>query len=199
MMKRLFATAALASTLSLAGGGLASAQSPYISEVRLFAFNFCPIDWLQTSGQLLDISAYAPLFALIGTTYGGNGTTNFALPNLNGRAPYGAGSTPGLPPTVIGQPYGVSTVTLTVANMPSHTHQEYASSNGATVKGPSGGLEASFPSGEKAWAAAGSPANVSYSPTAVGITGQNQPVSVQSPSLSMNWCIAINGIFPTRP
>ena len=174
-------------------------SSPYVGEIRMFGGNFAPVGWMFCEGQLLPISQYEALYNLIGTTYGGNGTTNFALPNLNGRAPYGAGTTAGLPPTTLGEVYGVSTVTLTVGNMPSHTHQEYASTNSATVKGPSGGLEASFPSGEKAWAAAGSPANVSYSPTAVGITGQNLPVNIQSPSLSMNWCIAYNGIFPTRP
>jgi microcystin-dependent protein len=199
MMKRLLATAALACTLQLAGAGLASAQMPYVSEVRLFSFNFCPVGWFQASGQLLPIQAYTPLFALIGTTYGGNGQTNFALPNLNGSAPYGAGTTPGLPPTTLGEVYGQSAVTLTTGNMPAHTHQEFASTNAPGANTAAGGLEASFPTGAKVWAAAGSPADVSYSPNAVSITGSNLPVNVQSPSLSMMWCIAYNGIFPSRP
>jgi microcystin-dependent protein len=199
MMKRLLATAALASTLHLVGGGLASAQIPYISEVRLFSFNFCPIGWFQASGQLLPISQYTALYALIGTTYGGNGTTTFALPNLNGRAPYGSGSTGGLPPTTVGEVYGQSTVSLSANNMPAHTHQLYASSNGPATNTAAGGLSASLPTGERGYAAAGSPANVTFSPNAVGLTGQNLPVNIQSPSLSMNWCIAYDGIFPPHP
>jgi microcystin-dependent protein len=199
-MKRLFATAALAGALHLTGVGLASAQQvdQYLGELRVTAFNFCPTGWFMASGQIVSIQQYTALFALIGTTYGGNGTINFALPNLNGRAPYGND-----PSGSVGQPigavYGQSQVTLTSANLPAHSHQAFASSAGPSTNNPAGGLSASFPSGENVYAAAGSPANVAFSPSALGITGQSLPFNNQSPALSMTWCIAWEGIFPSRP
>ena len=194
-MKRLLAAAALASAVQMTSAGLASAQEMYVGEVRLVGFNFCPVGWMQASGQTLSISQYTALFSLYGTTYGGNGTTNFQLPNLNGRAPYGNG-TPGQP---IGAVYGNSTVTLTVANLPSHTHQLFASSAAPTTNTAQGGLTATFNPNDKIYAASGSPANVQYSPTAIGFTGQNIPISIQSPALAMNWCVALQGIYPSRP
>jgi microcystin-dependent protein len=196
IMKRSVATALFVGALSAAGINLAAAQEMYVGEVRNFGFNWCPYGWLQAAGQTLPISQYTPLFALIGTTYGGNGTTSFNLPNLSGRAPYGQlANGQGQP---IGAVYGTSQVTLTVSNLPSHTHQLSASSAAETVPSPSGALLATYPSG-KFYAASGSPANVPMSPAAVGFTGQNIPVSVQSPALSMNWCVATTGIFPSRP
>lgn len=197
-MKRLLATAALASALHFAGVGLAAAQYQYLGEVRLFAFALpggpCPNGWAQAAGQTLSISQYTALFALIGTTYGGNGTSNFQLPNLQGRAPYGY--TPAQP---LGLVYGSSTVTLTVQNLPAHSHSLNASSAAPTAYNPSGALDATFPSTEKVFAAPGSPANVPMAATTIGITGSNVPVTTQSPALNMNWCIATTGIFPTPP
>lgn len=86
-MKRLLASAAFASALTLTCPGLASAQEPFLGEVRLFGFNFCPLGWLAANGQLLPLNQFTALFSLLGTTYGGNGTTNFSLPDLRGRAP----------------------------------------------------------------------------------------------------------------
>ena len=196
-MKRLLATTALVCALHVTGSGLASAQEMYVGETRLFAFNFCPVGWFQASGQLLPIQQYTALFALIGTTYGGNGQTNFALPNLNGRAPYGSGTPGGQP---IGAVYGSSTVTLTVGNLPAHSHSFNASTAGPTTPNPAGALNATFPSAnDKVYAPAGSPANTPMAQGAIGLTGQNLPVNIQSPALSMMWCIAWQGIFPSRP
>jgi microcystin-dependent protein len=195
-MKRHLATALLAGALSAAGVNLAAAQEMYVGEVRLFAFNWCPYGWLQAAGQLLPIQQYTPLFALIGTSYGGNGSTNFALPNLSGRAPYGQlANGQGQP---LGAVYGTTQVTLTTANLPSHTHQLYASSAAETVPSPNGALLPTYPSG-KFYAASGSPASTPMAPNAIGFTGSNLPFSIQSPALSMNWCIATQGIFPSRP
>jgi len=113
-MKRLFASAAIASASCLLCVNLASAQQPYVSEVRLFASNFCPVGWAPANGQILPISQNIALFSLIGTFYGGDGKSNFALPNLSGRAPYGTG--PGAMP--IGTAYGASSVTLTTGPHP---------------------------------------------------------------------------------
>jgi hypothetical protein len=101
-MKRLLAAAVLASALQMIGAGLASAQVVYMGEVRLFGFNFCPKYWLQASGQILSINQYVPLFSLYGTLYGGDGEATFALPNLNGRAPYGWSISEPSPGTVYG-------------------------------------------------------------------------------------------------
>jgi microcystin-dependent protein len=94
----------------------------YVGEIRAFGFNFNPAGWAKCNGQLLSISEYQVLFAVIGTTYGGNGTSNFALPNLQGQIPMHWGTAAGLPTTVIGQAQGQTTVTLTTTQLPSHTH-----------------------------------------------------------------------------
>lgn len=197
-MKRHIATALLAGALSVIGVNLAAAQEMYVGEVRLFGFNWCPYGWLQAAGQLLPIQQYTPLFALIGTTYGGNGTSNFALPNLSGRAPYGQlANGQGQP---IGAVYGSSQVTLTVANLPAHTHQLYGSTGAATTYTLNGSLLATPTNTSlKEYAGSGSPANAAMAASAVGLTGSNVPVATQSPALSMNWCIATQGIFPSRP
>jgi microcystin-dependent protein len=197
-MKRQIAIAILASTLGLVGIRGASAQDvqQYIGEVRLLAFNWCPTGgWAPTAGALLPIAQNSALFSLLGTSFGGNGVQNFALPNLSGRAPYGqAANGQGQP---FGATYGQTQVTLVVSNLPSHTHQLYASSAPETVPSPNGALLPTYPSG-KFYAASGSPANTPMAAAAVGMTGGNQPIGTQSPALSMNWCIATQGIYPTR-
>jgi microcystin-dependent protein len=118
------------------------------------------------------------------------------LPNLSGRAPYGQlANGQGQP---IGAVYGNSQVTLTVANLPAHTHQLTATTNATGVASPAGALLPSYASG-KFYAASGSPANVPMAANAIGFTGSNIPISIQSPALSMNWCIAMQGVFPSRP
>lgn len=195
-MKRLFVAAALAPALYFGSITLASAQEMYLGEVRLFGFNFCPTGWVQASGQLLAISPNTALFSLYGTIYGGNGTTNFQLPNLNGRAPYGSGSPGGQP---IGALYGSSTTTLTIANLPAHTHQLNATSVAPSIDNPAGGFLGTFTNAsQKIYAASGSPANVPMAPGAIGPTGGSQPFSTQSPALSMMWCVAMTGIYPSR-
>ncbi|HVX57437.1 MAG TPA: tail fiber protein [Candidatus Saccharimonadales bacterium] len=197
-MKRHVATALLAGVMSIVGMTLAAAQEMYVGEVRLFAFNWCPMGWLQASGQTLPINQYTPLFALIGTTYGGNGSSTFNLPNLSGRAPYGQfNNGQGQP---IGTIYGSTQVTLTVSNLPSHTHQLYGSSAAEGQATPAGALLPTFPNAtQKFYTSPGAPNDKPMAVNAVGFTGGNLPVSIQSPALSMNWCIATQGIFPSRP
>ena len=193
-MKRLLAMAALASALQMMGTSLAAAQYFYIGEVRLFSFNFCPMGWLQASGQILSIANNAPLFSLIGTTYGGDGRTTFALPNLNGRAPYGSGS----PGQYIGTVYGNSTVALTVANLPPHSHTFNASNAAPAGPSPKDALLSTNPSAN-IYAPAGAPPDTPMNPGSVGTTGGAAPVNIQSPALAMNWCIAATaGMYPPR-
>jgi microcystin-dependent protein len=195
-MRRSFATALLALALSFASNGIASAQDQILGEVRLFGFNWCPNGWAQAAGQILSIQQNTALFSLYGTTYGGNGTTTFGLPNLIGRAPYGFGSPPGQP---IGAVYGTSSVTLTTQQLPAHTHAYFASSTANTTNMPNGSILSTFPTGQHIYSPSGSPADSQMNPSVIGLTGNNLPVQTQSPALAMNWCVAVIGIYPSRP
>jgi|307.fasta_scaffold49630_2 microcystin-dependent protein len=195
-MTRSLATAALASALTFACTGIASAQDQILGEVRLFGFNFCPTQWAPANGQLLSIQQNTALFSLYGTIYGGNGTTTFGLPNLIGRAPYGSGSPPGQP---IGALYGTSSVTLITQQLPAHTHAYFASSTANTTNMPSGSILSTFPTGQHIYSPSGSPADSQMNPSVIGLTGNNQPIQTQSPALAMTWCVAVVGIYPSRP
>jgi microcystin-dependent protein len=142
---------------------------PYVGEIRLFGGNFAPLYWSFCDGSLLSISDYQVLYALIGTTYGGNGTSNFALPDLRSRVPVGTASGYGL-----GEPGGVETVTLLASNMPPHNH---ALQTAATGTSPS--PAAQWPS------VATAPGGVNISPTLYG-TGTAQPVSFSPPAITAN-------------
>jgi microcystin-dependent protein len=192
-MNRLVATAAL-SALGFLGVRAAFAQEQYVGEIRLFGLNFCPTQWVAANGQTMNINANPALFALYGTTYGGDGRTTFGIPNLQGRAAVGANTQQPL-----GALFGNSTVTLSIANLPPHRPQLYASSTAGSVASPDGGLLGTFPAADKIYAPSGSPADKAMSPNAIGSLGGGVPISTQSPSLSLTWCVATQGIFPTRP
>ncbi len=226
-MKRLLAIVALAGSMSMAAPNIAAAQfEPFVGQLSILPYGggnpWCPQGWAPASGQLLPISQNAALFALLGTTFGGNGTTNFALPNLNGRSPIGAGQLSGGPNFVQGQAAGSlsysgiangsTTFTLSVANLPSHSHQLSGSSglNSAGSNSPNGALFATFPAAAKQYSATAALADTPMAAGAIGNTGQGQgvvaPVSVslsniptQSPYIAINWCIALQGVFPQRP
>jgi len=161
---------------------------PFLSEIRIFSFNFAPRGWAQCNGQLLPINQNQALFALLGTTYGGNGTTNFALPEMRGRVPMHVGG--GL---VLGQRGGEETHTLSVNETPSHTHQAKASANAPTVAPPTGNFWAS----NTGFTPYGSAADTTMATAAVGNTGGSQAHENRSPYLTLNCCIALQGIFPS--
>jgi microcystin-dependent protein len=190
-MIRLLVTMLL-SVLGFLCVGSVSAQEQYIGEVRLVGFNFCPTQWIPANGQLLNISPNQALFALYGTTYGGDGVRTFGVPNLQGRAPVGVSAQEPL-----GAIFGNSTVTLTTANLPPHRPQLFGSSAGGGAGSPAGALLATPPGND--YAPAGSPADKPMSASAIGSIGNGIPVATQSPSLSMTWCVAVQGIFPSRP
>lgn len=180
--------------------------SPFIGELRTFGFGFAPRFWALCNGQLLPINQNQALFSLLGTTYGGNGTTNFALPDLRGRSMLSFGSGAGQPNYVLGQAGGTPTATLTVANLPPHTHtvqatvSQPASSGGGGADTPSGNIPANS-GGQLNYAAPGA-ATGSLAPAAVNVpsqaAGSNVPVSIMPPYLVLNTCIAVSGIFPSR-
>src|SRR5436189_6025086 len=162
---------------------------PFMAEIRIFSFNFAPQGWAQCNGQLLPINQNQALFSLLGTTYGGNGQTNFGLPDLRGRVPTHIGQ--GL---VQGQAGGEQGHTLLISELPAHTHQAVASSNGPTVSPPTGAFWASN-TGFSPYAAS---ANAAMSPTSLTNTGGSQAHLNMSPFLVLNFGIALSGIFPSR-
>lgn len=175
---------------------LAAAQSgnePYLGEIISVPFGFAPKGWALCEGQLLAISQNTALFSLLGTTFGGNGTSTFALPDLRGRTPIGAGQGPGLNNYDLGETGGEETVTLQVSQIPAHTHPVFASSNVASLANPGGNV----------WAAQSQlliySSGNSTTMAPVGSTGGGQPHDNLSPYITINYIIALQGIFPTRP
>lgn len=166
---------------------------PYVGEIRMFAGNFAPADWAFCDGSLLDISTYDVLFQLIGTTYGGDGASTFALPDLRGRAPVHTGQGNGLSRYVLGQSGGQERVTLTTPQLPSHTHPASASVAAATSGDPGG----------HTWAATSSPAfgtgpAATLRADALAQAGGSQPHENRPPSLAVSFIIALYGVFPTQ-
>lgn len=183
---------ALALALLCAAGG-AWADDPMMAEVRLFAFDWCPRGWAMAGGQTLAISQNQALYSLLGVGYGGNGQTTFVLPDLRGRMPVGQGQGPGLPLYTMGQIGGQENATLTAANLPAHQHTVAASSGPATHATPAAGDKLAQVQNGGLYAA--STADAAY-PSASA--GQNQPFAVRQPYVVMNWCVALNGVYPSR-
>jgi microcystin-dependent protein len=174
----------------------------YVGEIRLVGFNFAPVGWAFCQGQLLPISQNTALFSLLGTFYGGNGTSTFALPNLQGCVIVGQGQGPGLSPYEIGQAGGASSVTFNVNELPSHNHNVPASATaghggvpGPTVALGSGG-RGSQPIYATPSAQGASPATMAAAEC--GSAGGSQPHNNMMPYLVLNYIIAVAGIFPTR-
>lgn len=164
--------------------------TPFIGQIQSFGFNFAPRGWAMCNGQLLSISQNTALFALLGTTYGGNGQTTFALPDLRSRFPTHMGQGPGLSSKDLGEASGSETVTLTTQQIPAHAHGVNATGTFET-KNPAGKV----PSPKGAY---GSPADTPMDPAMVQPTGGSQPHDNMPPYLTINWCIALQGIFPSR-
>jgi microcystin-dependent protein len=173
----------------------------FLGEIRMFGFNFAPQGWAMCNGQLLSISQNDALFALLGTTYGGNGTTTFGLPNLQSRVPIHQGQGSGLSPYPIGAFGGVENVTLTVSQTAAHTHLVYADGDvpSNNSPSPSGNALATFATGGDIYAtAAGLKKAVTMNPLMIAAAGGGQPHGNIQPYLVVNFCIALVGIFPSR-
>ncbi len=193
-MRLLLATA-------LAGGALASPsafaeQNPYLGQVSITAATYCPVDWVEADGQILTINSNPALFALFGCRFGGNCTTSFAIPDLRGRSPlhYDANKP-------LGSYGGVEEQILTVATMPQHTHQLYASNTPATLPTPTGNDLGEFLSGGiPGYSSQPVDPNVELAPGTIGTTGSSSPAPffVRQPSLGMRFCVATDGLFPPR-
>lgn len=202
-------------------------SDPFLGEIRMVGFNFAPVGWALCAGSLMSISQNNALFALLGTTYGGNGTSTFGLPDLQGRSPVGTGNGLGLSPIVIGEKAGTESTTLNITQMPNHTHTTGGGS--VTVTGsvsvpacssPTSGTLSGTPGPTTVLStnvAGGRPGEL-YTTTAsntnllpfnvqstgsvaagnTGATGGNQPFSIRNPYLGITCIIALQGIFPSR-
>jgi microcystin-dependent protein len=170
----------------------------FVGEIMMFAGNFAPQGWAFCDGQLLPIAQYQALFSLLGTYYGGNGQTTFALPDLRGRLPMhtGSGPGPGLSPRSLGETGGAETVTLISTQMPAHTHSLQVDSANGTTASPGGALLARDPAGTPAY---GVNATAALSAQAIATAGGSQPHQNMPPFLAINYCISLQGIYPTRP
>jgi microcystin-dependent protein len=175
-------------------------MEPFIGEVRLLPYTFAPLGWQDCDGSLLPISGYETLFTLIGTTYGGDGQNTFAVPDLRGRLPIHTGTGPGLSSYNLGQLGGSETVTLTSAQLPAHTHTAQVTNAAASTGTPAGNLELGSISGDAMYTSDIS--NLSPHPAAatmIGATGGNLPHDNTMPTLTVRFCIALNGIWPSQP
>jgi microcystin-dependent protein len=170
----------------------------FVGEIRAVGFTFAPIGWAFCDGQLLSIAQNTALFSLIGTFYGGNGTSNFALPNLQGMVPVHQGNGAGLTPRVIGEIGGESTVTLLTTTMPGHRHTAGATTQPGDQLSPAGMVPATPAISRGARAYATGDANTSLAPSALSFVGGSQPHNNMSPYLAVNFIIALQGIFPSR-
>ncbi len=167
---------------------------PFVGQLMTVGFNFAPRGWALCDGQLLPISQNTALFSLIGTTYGGDGRTTFALPDLRGRSSVGVGSGPGLTHTGWGQRGGYETMTLTTNQIPSHSHTLEAEGAPAAINNPSGAMLGGHPG----YVAPGSSSNLAMSSQSIRNTGGGQPFSIEDPYLGMYVCIALVGLYPSR-
>jgi microcystin-dependent protein len=171
----------------------------FVAEVRIFPFNFPPKGWAFCSGQLLPISQNTALFSLLGTTYGGDGRSTFGLPNFQGSAPMQWGQGPGLSLRDLGEVGGEASVTLLDTEMPAHNHGVQGCAGSSS---PSPAANA-WAAGQKGfgnfYAPFNAPTNVAMSPLATSAAGGSLPHNNMPPYLTLNFCIALQGIFPSRP
>ncbi|MET3029437.1 tail fiber protein [Flavobacterium sp. UW10123] len=169
---------------------------PYIGEIRMFAGNFAPVAWMFCEGQILSISEYEPLFQLIGTTYGGDGQSTFALPDLRGRVPIHSGTSSSNISYALGVTGGVEDITLTINQIPAHTHSLIATTDLADTASPSNALFSTNPPGSKMYSSAAPTAALSA--TSITATGGSQPHTNFQPYLCVSFIISLFGIFPTQ-
>ena len=170
-------------------------SDPFVAEIRIFAFNFAPTGWAFCDGQVMPISQNTALFSLLGTTYGGDGKSTFALPNLQGNAPMQPGQGPGLSLHDLGETGGSQAVTLLQSEIPMHSH---------VLNGTNGPANLQAPAADRVLGRANNnvyhaPGNlVAMAPEALAPAGGNQPHNNMQPYLTLNFCIALQGVFPPR-
>ena len=196
-MKRIISRIAAAAVLgfaALGGHGEARAQDFYIGQLQQFGTNWCPKYWAPANGQLMSIAQNQALFSLLGTNFGGDGISTFALPDLRERAP--AGMSPSAP---LGTPYGQTWTTLATGQLAAHTHDFNGDPTSGVNNSPSNSMMGDYPLGQAIYGAPEATPDTAMNPAMIGMTGGGQPVLTLSPILATNWCIALSGIYPSRP
>jgi len=177
-------------------------MEPFLGQIQPFGFGFAPRGWAQCNGQILSIAQNTALFALLGTMYGGNGTTTFALPNLQSRVPTHFGTAPGGSSYFQGEQGGEETITLNISEMPAHNHTFSGTTDGANNISPQDGAVLA-----KVFHRGGTTPDFYYAPdttpqplnnASISMFGGNLPHTNIQPYLTINWCIAVQGIFPSR-
>jgi microcystin-dependent protein len=190
---RVLGVAAMFATLTSAA--YAQATEPFLGQLALVPYNFAPKGWALCNGQILSINQNTALFSLLGTTYGGDGITTFALPDLRGRVPISAGQGAGLSNYDLGQTGGSETHALTVSELPAHSHALSADTSVGTTERPGGALPARNAAGVPQY---GNVATTQLSANAVQPAGGNTPHDIRQPYVTLNWIIALQGVFPPR-
>jgi microcystin-dependent protein len=172
-------------------------STPYIGEIQIFGFDYAPYGWAYCGGVTIPVQQNTALFSLIGAQYGGNGSTTFQLPNLVNRVAVSRGQGPGLSPYAIGETAGDNAVSLTLTEMPSHSHA-LSAANGpdSRTSAPTTGQALSSPVQSRAFRS-GAAVNASLHPAALGVAGNGTPHENRQPALAMNYCIALQGTFPS--
>jgi microcystin-dependent protein len=184
-------------------------SQPYLGQIEAFPYGFVPKGWQACQGQLLPINQYQALFALLGTIYGGNGTSTFGLPDLRGRVAMGQGNGSGLTPRVIGETAGEETHTILLTEMPTHNHPLNTAPNAPTsdntdvpgsgvVLGSATGVQGVAPITINPYATTPPPPTTALAPSAIALSTGGQPHANMMPSLGLQFCIAMTGIFPSR-
>jgi microcystin-dependent protein len=179
-------------------------SEPFLGQITLFPYNFAPNGWQDCDGQLLPISQFSALFSLLGTNYGGNGTSNFALPNLQGSVTVGQGQLAGGSDYVIGEAAGSENVTVIQSDMAAHNHTLGATTSHGTTSSPAGavlatGVHGTLTTGQdKLLMYSAPPTTTTLAPTSLAPAGGSQPHNNVQPSLGLRYCIAMVGVFPSR-
>lgn len=188
------ATVVLGLAVPLAPEARAQTIDVYMGQLQQFGANWCPKNWAPANGQLMSISQNQALFSLLGTNFGGDGRVTFALPDLRERAP--AGMSQAAP---LGAPYGQTWTTLVVGQLAAHTHGFNGDPTSGVSNSPANSMMGDYPVGQTIYGAPDATPDTPMNPAMIQMAGGNQPVQTLSPILATNWCIALTGIYPSRP
>lgn len=179
-------------------------SEPFLGQITLYPYGFAPNGWADCAGQLLPINQYTALFSLLGTYYGGNGQTNFALPNLQGSVTVGQGTLLGGSTYDLGESAGADNVTVIQSQMPAHSHSLGAITTHGSITAPANAVFATAVKGtattglDKLLLYSAPPTNTTLTPASIGVAGGNQPHNNIQPTLALRYCIALTGVFPPR-
>jgi microcystin-dependent protein len=196
-LTRMFVGAVMVILLGIPSTGLAASE-PFAGEIMMFGNNFCPRGWMNANGQLLSIHQNQALFSLFGTTYGGDGRTQFGLPDLRGRVPLHVGKGPGLTQKRQGQKGGAERHTLNITEIPPHKHALNATKGGANQQSPTGNLLAQQSRKSRIYAPFDAKNRTPMDANAIGAAGNGKPHNNLQPFLTLRYCVAVQGIYPSR-